>query len=82
MDLGKPSAVSIGAWVALIAIAIYLIFVATHKSDTENYSKGATHYEQTIAPVEHAYPLCCARFEVRPDGTAVDLDRKKTKDKK
>jgi hypothetical protein len=30
----------------------------------------------TIAPIQHGYPLSCARFEIKPDGTYTDLDRK------
>ena len=48
---------SLLAWVALVAMAIYLIFVATHKTDAENYAKGSEHTETTFAPVQNIYPL-------------------------
>ena len=75
------------SWASLTALVIgigllgYTFYSAMHKTDTENYSKGATHNESTVtvAPVNHAYPLCCARFEIKPDGTYTDLDRKKVK---
>jgi len=71
------------AWVALIAIGIYLVYAATHtKVDNENYAKGATHIETTYAPVQQNYPLSipgCGRFLTveTPSGMkTVDLDRK------
>jgi heme/copper-type cytochrome/quinol oxidase subunit 2 len=84
MELGKPSFVSIGAWIALIAIVVYLIYAATHKGDTENYTKGATHTESTytIAPVQNIYPLAipgCGRFLTveTPQGLKmIDQDKK------
>lgn len=61
MALGKPSIASIGAWVVLIAIIVYLIYIATTNVDTEtsNYTKGASHTEvtYTVAPQQHIYPL-------------------------
>ena len=67
MELGKPSILSILAWIALVAITVYLIYAATHKTDSENYTKGAQHNEATttIAPVQNLYPLSfpgCGRF--------------------
>ena len=80
--MGKPSWVSISAWAALVAVVIYLVFAATHKSDSENYTKGASHSEMTIAPVQNLYPLSfpgCGRFLTieTPEGVKyVDLDKK------
>ena len=89
MELGKPSLVSYGAWIAIIAIGIYMIYVATHKgNDTENYTKGAAHNETTIniSPVANYYPLSipgCSPF-VRLDnpvskGTVVPVTETKVK---
>ena len=64
MELGKPSALSVAAWFALIAIVIYLIFVATHKSDSEKYSGDASKTENTvnISPNEYQLVRCGQLF--------------------
>ena len=67
-----------------IGLIVYLAWSATHKTDTENYSRGATHNESTvnITPNQHAYPLCCAKFIIQPDGSYVDAMKKFKDDKK
>lgn len=57
--LGKPSILSIGAWIALVAICIYLIYAATHKSDNETFTKGASKNESTttLSPTANYYPF-------------------------
>lgn len=50
---------SMTALVLGIGIIAWLAFTATKKTDSENYSKGATHNESTtnISPVQNIYPL-------------------------
>jgi hypothetical protein len=73
------------SWASGIALALVLgliIFLAwsavNKKQEVDNYGGKATHNESsvTIAPIQHGYPLSCARFEIKPDGTYTDLDRK------
>jgi hypothetical protein len=79
------------SWTSLAALLIgigliaFLAWSATHKTDSELYTKGAQHNEAstTIAPVQHNYPLSipgCGRFLTiqTPDGIKyTDQDRKK-----
>jgi hypothetical protein len=81
--MGKPSWLSVSAWVALVAVVVYLIFAATHKTDSENYAKGASHLETTttIAPVQNNYPCSipgCSPFLAlkMPDGSVRYVDDK------
>ena len=76
---GGFSKASLVACIALVLVVGYLIWSATKKTDTENYGGKATHIETTIAPVEHAYPLCCARFIIQPDGSYIDPRKDKKK---
>ena len=62
MELGKPSMASIGAWIGLILITGYLVWSSTKKTDTENYTKGATHNESTVESTIHVYPMGCSRL--------------------
>jgi len=67
MALGKPSPVSIVLSVIMVGVLGYLTWSATHRSNDQNYTKGAVHNETTVnvAPVEHNYPLAlprCGRF--------------------
>jgi len=86
MELGKPSAVSITMAVVLTIVIGYLVYSSTKKTDSENYTKGATHNESStnISPVANYYPLSipgCSPF-VRVDGDTVKATDKQSKDKK
>ena len=73
--------------IGLVAIVGYLAYSATNKTDSESYTKGATHNESTmnVSPVQNNYPLSipgCGRFLTvqTPDGVKfTDLDRKQEK---
>ena len=71
--MGKPSWFSIGAWVGLIGIVIYLVYVATHTAtDTENYKggKAENNYNLTQNKYPLAFPdvMCGPFFKI--DGSA------------
>ena len=60
---------SLGAWIGLIGIIVFLCWSATKKTDVDNYAKGAQHYEVT----ENNYPLaprCGQLFSVQDMGKA------------
>lgn len=59
MALGKPSPVSITLAVVMIGVIGYLAWQATSKTDSQSYTKGATHNETnvTFTPTYNAYPL-------------------------
>ena len=60
-----------------IGIIAFLSWSAVNKPQSiDNYAKGASSYTTSVTSTNHAYPLSCARFDLRPDGTVVDLDRK------
>lgn len=85
MELGKPSLVSILTAVILLALITYLAWSATKKTDSEMYSKGSSHNELTVAPIQNNYPLSipgCGRFLTvqTPDGVRfIDQDKKAKK---
>lgn len=55
--MGKPSWVSIILSVVMLGVIVWLIYAATHKTDTENYTKGASHSETTLSPTANYYPF-------------------------
>lgn len=79
---------SLVCFILLLAVIGYLVWQSTNKTDTENYSKGATHNETTtnISPVQNLYPLAfpgCSPF-IRIDnptgkGPVVDIQKKDVK---
>jgi hypothetical protein len=79
MALGKPSALSIGAVIALVLIVGYLIWSSTNKSDNESYTKGASKTETsvTVAPNEYQLVRCGQLFSVDPKWLAEQSKVKK-----
>jgi len=56
------------AWVIIIPITIWILWSAlSKKTESTDYSKGATHNEATMETTVHEYPLSfgCARFDLR-----------------
>ena len=56
------------AWVIIIPITIWILWSALNKrTETSEYTKGATHNETAIDMAVHEYPLSfgCARFDMR-----------------
>ena len=66
------SASHLGLWIIVIGAGIWLLWSALSKrTESNDYSKGATHNETSIDLAVHEYPLSfgCARFDLRDTAT-------------
>lgn len=61
---GSTAAMAVGV---LALVLIFLVWKSTSKTDTENYQKGATHNETTIAPNEYQLVRCGQLFAWTPE---------------
>lgn len=67
-------------WVIIIPVVVWILWSALNKrTETSEYTKGATHEETSIEMAVHEYPLSfgCARFDMR--GTAPKVQKIKKK---
>lgn len=70
----------IGIWIVFICVGIWIMWSALNKrTESNEYTKGASHTENSSEISVHEYPLSfgCARFDLRGNDKKV----KKVKEK-
>ena len=70
----------VGIWIVIFSVGLWILWSALNKrTESNEYTKGATHDETSIDLAVHEYPLSfgCARFDMRGTPTSIKKDKKK-----